>query len=94
LPKINYNDIFFLEREKDMKKIESEKPKKEKETPIATMVIREYKELNKTYAKTNKRLTVIIMILLMLLAIETTYIVISWESINPHIGIIRSEKCE
>lgn len=77
-----------------MKKIEVKEKKKDNETPLATMVIREYKEFNKSYVKTNKRLTIVIIILLVLLAIETTYIVLSWESINPHIGIIRSEKCE
>ena len=77
-----------------MEKIESKAPKKEKEVPLATMVIREYKELNKSYAKTNKRLTYLLAILLVLLAVETTYIVLCWESVNPHVGIIRNETCE
>jgi hypothetical protein len=77
-----------------MKNLEVKTQKKDNETPLATMVIREYKEFNKSYVKTNKRLTIVMIILLVLLAIETTYIVLSWESINPHIGIIKSEKCE
>ena len=77
-----------------MKNLEVKTQKKDKEAPLATMVIREYKEFNKSYVKTNKRLTIVMIILLVLLAIETTYIVLSWESINPHIGIIKSEKCE
>ena len=71
-----------------MENLEKKKPK-DNDTPLATMVIREYKEVNKSYEKTNKRLTIIIMVLLILFAIETTYIVLTWESVNPHIGIIR-----
>lgn len=75
-----------------MKKKEIEKQEKElKDMPLATMVIREYKEVNKSYVKTNKRLTIIIMILLTIFAIETTYIVLFWESMNPHVGIIRED---
>ena len=77
-----------------MKEMEEKKQKKEKDIPLATMVIREYKELNKSYIKTNKRLSHILIILLVLLAIETTYIVLCWESVNPHIGIIKNETCE
>lgn len=75
-----------------MEKKEIEKQEKElKDMPLATMVIREYKEVNKSYVKTNKRLTIIIMILLTIFAIETTYIVLFWESMNPHVGIIRED---
>lgn len=77
-----------------MKNMETKTPKKEKEVPLATMVIREYKELNKSYVKTNKRLSSLLMILLILLAVETTYIVLCWESVNPDVGIIRNETCE
>ena len=65
-----------------------------KELPLATMVIGEYKELNRSYARTNKRLTYILAFLLMLLVIETTYIVLYWDSIHPNIGIIKNETCE
>lgn len=67
---------------------------KTKDLPIATMVIQEYQALNKAYARTNKRLTIIIIILLVLMTIATTYIVLCWESMNPHIGLIREENSE
>ena len=65
--------------------------KQAKDSPLATMVINEYKEQNKTYVKTNKRLTIIIIILISLLAIETTYIVLYWEMMHPNSGIIRKD---
>lgn len=71
-----------------MENLEVKTPKKDNDTPIATMVIREYKEFNKSYVKTNKRLIAIIIILLALLVVETTYIIVSWDSIHPHAGII------
>ena len=64
---------------------------KPKDVPLATMVIREYKELNKSYTKTNKNLIIVIIFLLVLLAIETTYIVVTWESLHPDAGIIKTE---
>lgn len=64
---------------------------KTKDVPLATMVIREYKELNKSYTKTNKNLIIVIIFLLVLLAIETTYIVVTWESLHPDAGIIKTE---
>lgn len=77
------------------------------EFPLASYVIKEYKEMNKKLkeanqelnrtfnettkraAATNKRLSIIIIILLVLLAVETTYIVIYWESLHPSEGVIR-----
>ena len=76
-----------------MKQIEQTE-KKEKDLPLATMVIKEYKELNRTYVKTIKKLTHIIIILLVLLAVATTYIVLCWESVNPHTGLIREDISE
>ena len=76
-----------------MKQIE-EKEKKSKDLPLASMVIKEYQALNKSYVRTNKRLTIIIVILLVLLTVATTYIVLCWESVNPHIGLIREENSE
>jgi len=78
-----------------MKQIEK-KETKPKDVPLATEVIREYQALNKSYARTNKRLIIIIIILIVLMTVATTYIVLSWESMNPHTGLIReeiSEKC-
>lgn len=80
-----------------MKQVEKTKNKSE-DVPLATMVIREYKELNreyqalnKSYARANKSLVIIIIILIVLMTIATTYIVLSWESMNPHTGLIREE---
>mgnify|MGYP003291906071 CR=1 FL=1 len=75
--------------------IELEKQKtKKNDEPIATMVIKEYQQVNKSYAKTNKRLTIIILILLMLLAAETTYIILYWDSLHPHAGMITENSSE
>lgn len=68
--------------------------KKTKDVPLASMVIKEYKELNKSYATTNKRLSIIVIILLVLFAVETTYIVLYWETMHPNSGIIRKECSE
>jgi hypothetical protein len=70
------------------------KEKKPKDVPLATMVIREYQELNKSYVRTNKRLTIIIIILIVLMTVATTYIVLSWESMYPHTGLIREKISE
>ena len=67
------------------------KEKKSKDVPLATMVIQEYQALNKSYARTNKRLTIIIIILIVLMTVATAYIVLCWESMNPHTGLIREE---
>lgn len=76
-----------------MKEVEK-KEKHSKDLPLATMVIKEYQALNKAYARTNKRLTIIIIILIVLMTIATTYIVLCWESMNPHVGLIREEISE
>ena len=73
--------------------IDKQKSKKNDE-PIATMVIKEYQQLNKSYAKTNKRLTIVIIILLILLAAETTYIILYWESLHPNSGLITVNNSE
>ena len=70
------------------------KQTEKKDVPIATEVLREYQALNKSYARTNKRLTIIVIILIVLLTAATTYIVLCWESMNPHIGLIREEISE
>lgn len=82
-------------QEKVVEQVSNEKQeKKSKDVPLATMVIREYQALNRSYARTNKRLTYIIIILLVLMTVATTYIVLCWESMNPHIGLIREENSE
>ena len=74
-----------------MKQIEKKENNLKKEVPLATEVIREYQALNKSYVRTNKRLTIIVIILIVLMTIATTYIVLCWESMNPHTGLIREE---
>lgn len=75
-----------------MKKIEIEKQEnKSKDVPIASLVIEEYKTLNKSYIKTNKMLTIIIIFLLIFLAVETTYIILYWDSMHSHVGVIQGE---
>ena len=85
-----------------MKKSELEKNEKELEQlPLASMVIEEYKSINqslkdtnKKVSDTNKRLTIIIGILLVLFAIETTYIILYWDSMHPNAGAIREHNSE
>jgi len=69
-----------------------EKVEVEEDVPIATEILRDYKENNKKLMGINRRLYHIIAILLVMLAIETTYIVIFWESLHPDMGVIREEK--
>ena len=73
-------------------KVVEKKESKSKDVPLATMVIREYKELIKSYVKTNQRLTIVIIFLLVFLAIETTYIVLYWDSVHTHTGVITEER--
>ena len=75
-------------------KEEETKEKNINDVPLATVVLREYQTLNNSYARTIKRLTIIIIILLVLMTIATTYIVLSWESMNPHTGLIREDISE
>lgn len=67
-----------------------------KDLPIATVVINEYKELNRKLqdtnerlAKTNKIIGSIALFLLLLFAIETTYIVLYWDTMHPHAGAMQ-----
>lgn len=81
-----------------MEKKEEKKKEVVKEPPLATLVIREYKDINtqlnetnKRLQNTNKRTTIIALILLVLVAIETTYIILYWEMQHPESGVIREE---
>lgn len=67
-----------------------------KDLPIATVVINEYKEINQKLQKTNERLIKtnkiigsIALILLLLFVIETTYIILYWDTMHPHAGVIQ-----
>lgn len=62
------------------------------------MVIDEYininkrlNETNENLQKANKRVTILALILLVLFAIETTYIILYWEAMHPHSGVIQRE---
>lgn len=76
-------------------KKELQKQEKElKEMPLATMIIEEYKTTNKALKKALLSISIIAVILLVLFAIETTYIIIYWDSLHPYAGVIRKENCE
>ena len=62
------------------------------DVPIASIVINEYKGINKQLKESNTRLSILALILLILLAIETTYIILYWDTLHPHAGMIQ-EKC-
>ena len=74
-----------------MKKELQPKDQELRELPIATMVIEEYKTMTKSLRRAVKILGTIATILLVLFAIETTYIIIYWDSLHPHAGAIRVE---
>lgn len=65
-----------------------------KEMPFATMIIEEYKNTNKALKKALKYVGILAVILLVLFAVETTYIIIYWDSLHPYAGAIRKETCE
>lgn len=62
---------------------------KTKDTPIATEVI-------KIYKKSNKRLFILAMALLIIIAVETTYLIALLDSLNDSVGTITEKvnKCE
>lgn len=69
----------------------------EEDVPLATMILRDYKQTVQDYKNYNKRLTdsnkrmfVIIIILIILLAIACTYIVLTWDICSPNVGIFRN----
>lgn len=64
----------------------------EEDVPIATEILRDYKENNKKLMGINRKLYHIIAVLLIMVAIETTYIIIFWESLHPEMGVIREEQ--
>ena len=75
------------------------KNEKNKELPIASMMIELYKnqvaDLENTKEKLNKmnkRLTMVIFILVILFAIETTYIIACWDYLHPNAGIIQKSE--
>lgn len=81
-----------------MKKTNEEKTIMDSDVPIASLVIKEYKnindrltETNENLQKSNKRITILALILLVLFAIETTYIILYWEAMHPESGVIQEK---
>ena len=69
----------------------------EEDTPLATMVLRDYKNTvqdyklyNKKLTESNKRMAIIIIILIILLAIAITYIVLTRDICTPDTGLFRN----
>lgn len=82
-----------------MKKIEKSESVANNDIPIASLVINEYKNINnrlnatnENLQKANKRITILALILLVLLAVETTYIILYWEMMHPESGVIQEKK--
>lgn len=66
--------------------------------PLATMIIEqyqkinsEYKEANDSLKKANRLIGIVAIILAIAFAVETTYIIIYWDSMHPNAGMIRED---
>ncbi len=84
-----------------MKKIKKSESIIDDELPIATIVIDQYKKANNRLneskehlQKTNKILSIIVLILLVFVIVETTYIILYWETMHPHSGVIQEKNNE
>lgn len=80
-----------------MKKEKQEE--KQEELPIASMMIELYKKQVKDLEitkdkleKINKRLGLMLLVVVLLFAIETTYIIACWDYLHPEAGIIQSSE--
>ncbi len=65
--------------------------KEDKNLPIATEIIKEYKEDNTSLRTINKRLYIIIMTLLTIIVLETTYLIFVLDGLNNSVGLIQEE---
>lgn len=65
--------------------------KEDKNLPIATEILRDYKEDNTNLRTINKRLYIIIMALLTIIVIETTYLIFVLNNLNTSIREIQEE---
>jgi hypothetical protein len=80
-------------------KEEEKQEKKQEDLPLASMMIELYqkqvKDLEITkekLEKANKRISLILLVMIVLFAMETTYIIACWDYLHPEAGIIhRSE---
>lgn len=84
-------------------KVENKEPKNEidkneteENVSIASMVIDKYADqvddlqiTKEKFDLANKRLGWILLVVIILLALETAYIIICWDSMHPHIGIFK-----
>lgn len=70
--------------------------KENKNLPIATEILKDYKEDNTKLRTINKRLFIIIMTLLTIIVLETTYLIFLLDSLNVSVGILQEEvsQCE
>lgn len=89
---------------KQTKEAKDLKKELEKDEPLATMILKDYKQTVQDYKKynaslietnnkmnvINKRLLIVIVILIILLAIVCTYIILTWDMCNPEMGIFRN----
>lgn len=82
---------------KQTKEAKDLKKELEKDEPLATMILKDYKQTvqdyknyNKKLTDSNKRMFVLIIVLLILLAIACTYIILTWDMCNPEMGIFRN----
>ena len=81
-----------------MEKIKKSESTTGDELPIATIVIDQYKRANNRLneskehlQKTNKILSIIVLILLIFVVVETTYIILYWETMHPNSGVIQEK---
>lgn len=84
-------------KSKETKEEKNLKKELEKDEPLATMILKDYKQTvqdyknyNKKLTDSNKRMFVLIIVLLILLAIACTYIILTWDMCNPEMGIFRN----
>ena len=74
------------------------KKSKEEEVPIVSMLIDRYVEqvddlqiTKEKLERVNRRIGILFLITLLLLAIETTYIIACWDYLHPNAGIIQKK---
>jgi len=96
-----------MKKEVESKQTKEEKVLKkelEKDEPLATMILKDYKQNVEDYKKynaslietnnrmnlINRRLMIVIVILIILLAIACTYIILTWDMCNSDMGIFRN----
>lgn len=84
-----------------MEKIKKSESTTGEELPIATIVIDQYKKANNRLneskehlQKTNKILSIIVLILMIFVIVETTYIILYWEAMHPNSGVIQEKSSE